>query len=33
MFIFPRSVAAPLVALTVVALLVVFDALFWFGTP
>jgi hypothetical protein len=33
MFIFPRSVAAALVALTVAALIVVVDALFTVGTP
>jgi hypothetical protein len=33
MFIFPRSVAAPLIALTVAALFVVVDALFTVGTP
>jgi hypothetical protein len=33
MFIFPRSIAAPLVALTVSALIVVLDALFTLGAP
>jgi hypothetical protein len=33
MFIFPRPIAAPLVALTVSALIVVLDALFTVGTP
>jgi hypothetical protein len=32
MFIFPRSLAAPLVALTVSTLIVVLDALFTVGT-
>jgi len=33
MFIFPRSIAAPLAALTVLIMLVVLDALSTVGTP
>lgn len=33
MFSFPRSIAGPLVALTVAALIVVLDALLTVGTP
>ena len=33
MFIFPRSITGPLVALTVSALVVALDALFRIGTP
>jgi hypothetical protein len=33
MFIFPRPITAPLVALTVSVLLVVLDTLFTVGTP
>ena len=33
MFIFPRSIAAPLAALTVSAMLILYDVLFTAGTP
>jgi len=33
MFIFPRSIAAPLVALTLSGLIVVLDALYTVGSP